>query len=78
MKTILKKNMGTIDRLIRIITGIILIYLGFINQDIIGNETVNILVGVFGLVSSISAIFSYCPIYNLGNISTNKASSEDG
>jgi len=73
-----KKNMGMIDRLIRAITGFAMIYIGFIDQAIIGNLTINIIVGVFGLISIIFAYIASCPIYFLGNISTIKKSSENG
>lgn len=77
MKVSLKKNMGTVDRIIRIITGIIFVYLGFINQGIIANQTINIFLGLFGLVSLISAIFAFCPMYAIGHISTNNKISDD-
>jgi len=72
-----KKNMGMIDRLIRAITGFAMMYIGFIDQAIIGNLTINIIVGIFGVVSILFAYIASCPIYILGNISTIKKSSEN-
>lgn len=73
-----KKNMGSIDRAIRIITGLVMMYLGFINQAVIGNFTINIIVGVFGIISIVFAYMSFCPIYTFGNISTMKKTSNNG
>ena len=73
-----KKNMGLIDRLIRIATGLVMMYLGFINQAVIDNFTINIIVGIFGIISIAFAYIAFCPIYTFGNISTIKKSPENG
>ena len=75
--TFVRKNMGQIDRLIRVMTGLAMMYLGFINQEVIGDLTINIIVGIFGIISIAFAYISFCPIYTLGNISTAKKPSED-
>ncbi len=75
--TFVRKNMGQIDRLIRVMTGLVMMYLGFINQEVIGDLTINIIVGIFGIISIAFAYISFCPIYTLGNISTAKKPSED-
>ena len=69
------RNMGTLDRIIRIATGLALLYIGFVDQEIIGDMTINIIVGIFGIISIVFAYFAFCPIYTLGNISTAKKSS---
>ena len=71
-------NMGLIDRIIRIVTGLGMIYLGFIDQAIIGNLTINIIVGIFGIISIFFAYIAFCPIYTFGNISTAKKNSDNG
>lgn len=73
-----KKNMGLVDRLIRTVTGLVMMYFGFINQEVIGNLTINIIVGIFGIISIAFAYIAFCPIYTLGNVSTAKKSSDDG
>lgn len=73
-----KRNMGSIDRAIRIVTGLLMIYIGFIDQSIIGNLTISIIVGIFGVISILFAYLAFCPIYTLGNISTIKKSSDNG
>lgn len=73
-----KRNMGMIDRMIRTVTGLAMVYLGFFEQEIIGNMTINIIVGVFGVISILFAYIAFCPIYTFGDISTIKNSSENG
>lgn len=73
-----KRNMGMIDRLIRVATGLVMMYVGFIDQSIIGNSTINIIVGIFGIISIVFAYMAFCPIYTFGNISTIKKSTDNG
>ena len=75
--TFVIKNMGQIDRSIRIVTGLIMMYLGFIDQSVIDDFSINIIVGVFGIISIVFAYIAFCPIYKFGNISTAKKSSSD-
>ena len=76
--TFVRKNMGQIDRLIRTVTGLAMMYFGFVDQSIIDDLTINLIVGVFGIVSIAFAYIAFCPIYTFGNISTAKKSSSDG
>lgn len=76
--TFVKKNMGSIDRFIRIVTGLVMMYFGFINQAAIDSLIINIIVGIFGIISIVFAYLAFCPIYTLGNISTLKKSSDNG
>lgn len=69
-KKFIRRNMGTIDRLIRVITGLAMIYFGFIDQSLIGNSTIAVIVGIFGIISIAFAYIAFCPIYTLGNVST--------
>lgn len=72
-----RRNMGTIDRIIRVITGLVMMYLGFIDQSIIGNTTIAIIVGIFGIISIAFAYIAFCPIYTLGNVSTAATNDSD-
>ena len=73
----IRRNMGTIDRIIRVITGLVMMYLGFIDQSIIGNTTIAIIVGIFGIISIAFAYIAFCPIYTLGNVSTAATNDSD-
>jgi len=67
----MKKNMGSIDRVIRISLALIIVFLYF-NDVIPGNLTLVLLflVGVF----IITSFFSFCPLYLPFRISTTKKS----
>ncbi len=66
----IKVNMSVMDRGLRILLGLILIYTGFINTQLIGNAIVNYLIGGFGLLNLISAIVGFCPVYSMAHINT--------
>jgi len=62
----MKKNVGSVDRWIRIVLGIALLSLiVFLDGGIRW-------IGLIGLVPLITGILNYCPIYALLRISTNK------
>jgi uncharacterized membrane protein HdeD (DUF308 family) len=67
----MKKNVGMVDRIIRIILGIILIGLGLYFQGSWG-LTVMIVLIVVGLIALITGIIGYCGIYSIFKISTLK------
>lgn len=62
----MKQNVGSTDRLVRIILGIaILSLLVFLNGGIKW-------IGLIGLIPLLTGLFNFCPIYALLGISTNK------
>ena len=62
----MKQNVGSTDRLVRIIIGIaILSLLVFLNGGIKW-------IGLIGLIPLLTGLFNFCPIYALLGISTNK------
>ncbi|MDO9182246.1 MAG: DUF2892 domain-containing protein [Bacteriovorax sp.] len=58
----MKKNVGGIDRIARIILG-----LGLLSLTLIGPKT---LWGLVGLVPLLTATFSFCPFYPILGMST--------
>ncbi len=62
----MKQNEGTIDRIIRFILGLILIYIGFSMQF----DTVGIILTVIGIVLIFTAATGFCALYTLLKIST--------
>jgi hypothetical protein len=62
----MKKNVGKVDKWIRIILGIALLSLIFLIE---GNLR---WLGLIGLIPLITGFINYCPIYTLLGISTNK------
>jgi hypothetical protein len=58
----MKKNVGTADRVARIIIGI-----GLLSITVIGPKT---LWGLVGLVPLLTGAFSFCPLYPIVGLST--------
>jgi hypothetical protein len=65
-----KRNLHTLDRVIRLIVGLGCIYFGFIDTTLIGNVLAATLVGIFGVVNLFASVVSYCPVYGVTGIST--------
>jgi len=59
----MQKNVGNIDRIIRIIAGLVLIGWGFYAQNWLG---------AIGIVPLFTGLINWCPAYSLFGISTNK------
>lgn len=61
--------MGLLDRLIRLIIGLILVYIVFKGYFI---GLIAIILGLIGLILIITAVIGYCPLYTVLKISTSK------
>ncbi len=59
----MKKNVGSIDRVIRIILGLSLIGFAILTQN---------WWGLVGIVPLLTAFVGYCPVYGLLKVSTDK------
>jgi hypothetical protein len=64
---IMKKNMGTIDRIIRTILALVVLIL-YLNGNITGG--VAIILGIFAIVFLVTSAIGFCPMYALLHIST--------
>lgn len=60
-------NVGGIDRILRIIAGIVLISLVFVGDRIIGQ---NVMWGWVGIVPLATGLFKFCPVYSLFGFKT--------
>jgi len=77
----MKHNMGKIERVARLLLGIVLFVLGWL--VLFGLETVivtasasltaGILLVIAGVALFVTALFSYCPVYAILNFNTCKA-----
>jgi Protein of unknown function (DUF2892) len=67
----MKKNMGTIDRVIRILLAIVFIVL-YLNGSITG--VVAIILGILAFVFIVTSLIGFCPLYAACKISTIKKS----
>jgi K+-transporting ATPase A subunit len=67
----MKKNMGTIDRVIRIVLAIVVIVL-YMNGSITGVAA--IILGILAAVFILTSLIGFCPLYVPFKISTIKKS----
>lgn len=65
----MKKNMGTIDRIIRLALAVVIIVL-YLTGKVPG--VVGIILIVIALIFTITSIIGFCPLYTLLKISTCK------
>lgn len=66
----MKSNVGSVDKIVRYIIGIILLLLLFILK---GNARYW---GLLGLIPILTAAFGFCPLYKIFGISTAKKENE--
>jgi predicted membrane channel-forming protein YqfA (hemolysin III family) len=66
----MKKNMGAIDRVIRIILAIVVLVL-YVTGNISG--TAAIILGIIAVIFFLTSLVGFCPLYVLFNISTKKS-----
>jgi len=66
MCPILKPNEGSVDRVIRIFLGVILLSLSFLNFT----GTAQIIAGVAGGISLVTGLVGFCGLYKILGIST--------
>lgn len=62
----MKKNVGLVDRWIRIIIGLVVLCLILVLQGGIK------WIGLIGLIPLLTGVFGFCPLYSLLYVSTNK------
>ena len=63
----MKKNMGSLDKNLRLIAGIVILLVGYLNSS---------WWGLVGLVPIITGLVSFCPAYLPFNMSTLKKTKE--
>jgi hypothetical protein len=66
----LKCNIGRLDQVLRTVTGLVLVYVGFVNTAIINDSLINNALGVFGVINIVVGFIRVCPVYYMANIST--------
>ncbi len=59
----MKKNIGSVDKIIRIVLGIVILAYGYVEQS---------WWGLIGLVPLLTAFMGFCPLYAPFKISTDK------
>jgi hypothetical protein len=66
----MKKNMGTVDRVIRILLAVVVAILYFTNQI---SGTLAIILGLFAVIFLLTSFIGFCPLYVPFKLSTKKA-----
>jgi len=69
----MKKNMGSADKIVRVLFAIIIAILYFTNQ-ITGAAA--IVLGVFAVVLLLTSVMGFCPLYSMIKLSTIKKESK--
>jgi hypothetical protein len=67
----MKKNMGSTDRISRIIIALVIVGLWY--KEIISGTTA-IVLGVFAIIFLLTSLISFCPLYMPFGINTSKKS----
>lgn len=65
-------NMGPIDRVFRTLMGIAFIYFGPVSDLLVTDPLSESLLALVGILSLVSALSGYCPVYHMANISTRR------
>lgn len=68
----ISRNMHPFDQVLRILLGLIMVYIGFVNQSLLDDSFFNMLLGGFGLLNLCSGFASFCPVYWMAGISSFK------
>jgi hypothetical protein len=69
---VMKKNLSTSDRIIRVLLAVIL---GALYLTGLVSGTLGIILGLAAVVVLLTSVFTFCPIYAVLNISTMKKAS---
>ena len=69
---IFQGNMCPIDRVMRILIGCALLYVGFIDPSLIGisSQILGVVLGIVGLINIGAAFLGFCPVYSIAGISS--------
>jgi len=65
----MKKNMGTLDRILRIFLAIVIVFLYVMNAI---SGTAALILGIISLVFLITGLVGYCPLYSPLHFSTKR------
>lgn len=64
------RNLGNIDRFIRLLLSFVLLYLGLVAPEIIDDELINISLAAYGAINLLSTALGICPFYMMAGVST--------
>ncbi len=67
---ILKRNIGGIDRALRVSFSLLMLYFGFSDNTIITDQMAGVIIGIIGLASLLVAVVGICPLYTVIKLNT--------
>ena len=65
-----RKNVGLLDRILRLGIGSLFVYFGLIDHSLIKDPLAGVLLGAMGGMFILIALIAYCPLYGLIEFST--------
>lgn len=65
----MKPNEGIVDRIIRLILGVIFLILGFF---VVGTGVLGVILDIIGVILVVTALTGFCVLYTFFGISTKK------
>ncbi len=68
----MKKNVGNLDKLIRLIVAVVLFLLVYTGK--VQDDTTQYILLLVAFVAALTSLLNYCPIYQILGIDTNKKS----
>ena len=68
----MKANEGTVDRIIRAVLGVVMLWAGLWPLNGLQAAVLGIVVAVLGLILLVTALTGYCALYRLFGISTRR------
>jgi len=66
----MKRNVGPIDMLIRVIISLILFYIGFFDNPIVSSGTSQDIIKYIAIVPLATGVLRFCPLYTLIGMNT--------
>jgi len=66
----MKRNIGGIDMLIRLLIGAILFYIGLFDNPIVSGGTSQKIVAVAAFLPLLTGLLRFCPLYTLIGVNT--------
>lgn len=66
----MKKNVGPLDMVLRLVFAACLFYVGFFSNPVVTSEMSQRVLGFFGFVPLATALLRFCPLYTLVGFTT--------
>lgn len=66
----LTTNMGGVDRALRVVAALALLYFGLLDTSLVANQVIRCIMVAFGIINLVTAMAGFCPLYQLANLST--------